>query len=219
MTTGIIRQTLCLLVVFAVLAPPLFAAAKSKADQEREARWQEAKKKAEERKKEEEIRKKEAEVRKKEEEIRRAEAKKLSVEGRLSAFPKADMVSIDDFHKRRATTIAVFNASAVLSDYYNWEFSDTRLSHWSVKIVAGKDDEDIGNGFVEKASEVGRQLYNVLKDGKKHDLIVALRYSVNAKDAGVFHIIDFKLPEKESNQKKDKTENAGSSTTNNPPAP
>ncbi|HYV35126.1 MAG TPA: hypothetical protein VE988_05445 [Gemmataceae bacterium] len=61
---------------------------------------------------------------------------------------------------------------AKIGDYYNFEYQNAKNTHFNVSLRDPKQ----GNlpGYVAKTAEEGKRLYELLKDGKDHELIVEI---------------------------------------------
>ena len=78
------------------------------------------------------------------------------------------------FMASRPTKPVAMRVEAVLDDYYNWDFMRASASHYSIRFP----DTHI-HGYVRKDSPLGKRLFNILKDGDKHKLVLSLRYLPN----------------------------------------
>ncbi len=59
---------------------------------------------------------------------------------------------------------------ATLGSYYNYNYAGAQSTHWNIYI---SDNDDTINGcYINKKSVDGKKLYDILKDGKKHQIIV-----------------------------------------------
>lgn len=76
-----------------------------------------------------------------------------------------------------------FRVNAELSDYYNYEFRLARAKYYSIKIT-DKANEDV-YGYVERESDVGKQIFELLKDGTYHSPILELEYKAGSKNPQV----------------------------------
>lgn len=101
-------------------------------------------------------------------------------------------VSIPAFRAQHALRKpSLFRVIAKLDDYYNYEFSDARETHYSISL---KDDysESI-SGYIPRSSPDGQKLFDTLKDGKSRAVIVELAYLSNSspKVATITRLIGF----------------------------
>jgi len=83
-------------------------------------------------------------------------------------------IPISIFKANISKTSTRFRAKCNVIGYYNWDFRDAKDTHWSIASVIEKGG---ANCFVSKSSADGQKLYEILKDGKEHDLIIEIKYS------------------------------------------
>src|SRR5690554_3870658 len=74
---------------------------------------------------------------------------------------------------------------AELDSYYNFEFINAKATHWSVSLHEGSDQL---YGYVAKESKSGKYLYESLKDGRKHAVVLRLQHTEDSQ--GGVYIID-----------------------------
>jgi hypothetical protein len=79
-----------------------------------------------------------------------------------------------------------FRVYAELSDYYNYEFGGAKNKMYSVKL-SDERGENIA-GYVEKETDLGKQLFELLKDGKSHAVVLELTYKKRSQASGVVNI-------------------------------
>lgn len=79
------------------------------------------------------------------------------------------------FKAQRPKEPVKFRLLGKLSDYYSPVGNDVAETHWSVGLTGG-DKEFIAYGYITKNSEDGKKLYEILKDGETHRLILTVRY-------------------------------------------
>ncbi len=74
---------------------------------------------------------------------------------------------------------------ASLSSYYNYDFGDAQDTHYSISI---EDEQgDFANAYVEKDSDTGRRLYEILSDGDYHRITIhATNYFT--RDSSIFEL-------------------------------
>ena len=64
---------------------------------------------------------------------------------------------------------------AKLTDFYNYHYSEARETHYSLSLQNKYGDRwDFFYGYVSKDSDLGRKLFEVVKDGQGHRLIVTV---------------------------------------------
>jgi len=79
------------------------------------------------------------------------------------------------FKAQRPTTAKTVRVVASLDDYYNYQFSGMNDKYYSVDLETEEKSLDI-NGYVEKKSKNGNQIFNILKDGNSHKLTLKIKY-------------------------------------------
>lgn len=67
---------------------------------------------------------------------------------------------------------------AELNDYYNYDFSGAENTHYSISLNDSISNEYI-HGYVEKNSDLGEKLFNLLKDGKEHRVTLEIYFNPN----------------------------------------
>jgi hypothetical protein len=72
-----------------------------------------------------------------------------------------------------------------LDDYENFKFKYPQEATLSLRLTDA-DGKSIGQAYLDKISPDGRQLFNVLKDGRKHAVAVDLRYIPYPQGGNVF---------------------------------
>jgi hypothetical protein len=81
---------------------------------------------------------------------------------------------------------ARFRVFAELTDYYNFEFTNANKKMYSARLN-DKDGVAIA-GYVEKQSELGQALFELLKDGKPHPVVLELTYGKESQNSSVVTI-------------------------------
>jgi len=82
-----------------------------------------------------------------------------------------------------------FRLWAKIDDYYNYEYSTARATVYSVHL--DDDDNNSVAGYITKDSDDGKKLFEYLKDGKVHPLILELEYGRSSQDSSVVGITKF----------------------------
>lgn len=87
----------------------------------------------------------------------------------------------------------VFRFTAAMANYYNYEFLDKAQTMYCIRLV--EYDETTGSiyGYIEKDSSDGKQLYELLKDGEPHEVILSVHYSPNHLDPYADQVLIDKL--------------------------
>jgi hypothetical protein len=94
------------------------------------------------------------------------ESKESGVEG---------MSSWAAFKAQRPTTAKTVRVVASLDDYYNYQFSGMNDKYYSVELENGEGSLGI-HGYVEKESGSGEKIFNIIKDGDSHKLMLKIKY-------------------------------------------
>ena len=84
-------------------------------------------------------------------------------------------MSWSGFLALRPTTPMIFRVNAQISDYYNYEFSGAHNTHYSIRLP----EVYSVYGYARKNSPLGRQLFDILKDGERHNLTLQVRFFRN----------------------------------------
>lgn len=98
-----------------------------------------------------------------------------------SSVPYQPM-SIEEFKATHPTQPVKFRLVVQLDDYYNFEFDDLRDKYWSIQLYVVNFDDPMGrtltglNGFIDKNSEDGKKLFDLVKDGKEHAVVMEIMY-------------------------------------------
>ena len=88
------------------------------------------------------------------------------------------------YRAQRPTVPIEFRVQATLDHYYNYEFINAQHYWWNIYL------ENSLYGYVKKDSESGRRMYELLKDGKSHNLIVKIRFLPNGDPTGNVVLIE-----------------------------
>ena len=75
---------------------------------------------------------------------------------------------------QRPTKPMLFRVAASLDTYYNYEFMDAHRSYLSISFEDGTLLPL--HGYVKRESKSGKRMYEILKDGENHHLIVKIRF-------------------------------------------
>jgi hypothetical protein len=81
-------------------------------------------------------------------------------------FARHDM-ALKTFLETAPRDPKTFRLICQLGDYYNYDFTDARASHHSIRMLE-PGTSDFITGYVAKTSTLGRQILDDLKDGKMH---------------------------------------------------
>jgi len=83
-----------------------------------------------------------------------------------------------------------FRLMAKLADYYNYQFMGAEKVAYSVRLTEKRGWRPI-YGYIPKHTAGGKKLFEVLKDGKEHEVIVLTKYSAETRDNSVVDIVEF----------------------------
>lgn len=75
---------------------------------------------------------------------------------------------------QRLTKPMLFRVAASLDTYYNFEFKDAHNNYLSIQLNIGTSSALYG--YVRRESKSGKRMYEILKDGEYHYLIVKIRF-------------------------------------------
>ena len=81
---------------------------------------------------------------------------------------------------QRPLSPMIFRVAASLATYYNYEFRNAQPGYFSIKL----DPSVFLYGYVKRGSKSGKRMYEILKDGEMHHLIVKIRYLSDRSDNG-----------------------------------
>ena len=95
-------------------------------------------------------------------------------------------VSTEEFRATKPTTPVRLRVEAKLDDYYNYDFSNCKYSHWSIALES--NGANFGNGYVGKNTAMGQDLFKTLKDGNTHKMILEVKCPENAENGAFCHI-------------------------------
>ena len=87
-----------------------------------------------------------------------------------------DEYAFEAFRAEKSTVMRQFRVTARLGSEYSSDYGLTAAKYYNVRIGE--------SAFVLKNSETGRQLYEVVKDGYAHDVIVQVRYEKKSIKSG-----------------------------------
>jgi hypothetical protein len=96
-------------------------------------------------------------------------------------------ISPEEFRATRPTSPVRLRVLAKLADYYNFEFGKAQDTDWSIALTDGGGNS-IGHGYIKKNTPAGQQLFQTLKDGKEHSIVVDVQCLPNAESSRVFLI-------------------------------
>ena len=86
----------------------------------------------------------------------------------------------------------IWRCGARLNSFYSDEYRDSRNSHFSITLsLSDSNKEGIFFGFIPKETADGRKLFDILKDGKEHGVILELEYGPRAQSDNILTINRF----------------------------
>ena len=70
--------------------------------------------------------------------------------------------------------------TAKLSDYYNYDYRDLVDTYWAVNFtdLSHKESADT-TGYIKKDTPDGKTIFEILKDGMSHNMILESKYKAN----------------------------------------
>jgi hypothetical protein len=91
-------------------------------------------------------------------------------------------VSLKSFKANLSSQSTEFRVIASLGTYYNYNYDDKQSTHWNIGIDT--KDDNISGCYVNKSSIEGKKIYDILKDGKQHHLIIELKIDATDDKSG-----------------------------------
>ncbi len=85
-------------------------------------------------------------------------------------------MSWNAFKASRPTKPVTMRAVAILDDYYIFAFRNAERTHYSIRFPL----EGV-NGYVRKDSRLGKRLFDTLKDGEEHNLVLSIHFLPNSR--------------------------------------
>jgi hypothetical protein len=98
-----------------------------------------------------------------------------------------NQVSMITFKANLSSQPTEFRVYATIDTYYNYNYSNAQNTHWNININA--EEGNIPGGYINKSSVEGKKIYDILKDGKQHQLIVELKIDATDDKSGSNAII------------------------------
>lgn len=97
-------------------------------------------------------------------------------------------ISMKTFKAHSNSNTALFRVKAEIGNYYNYNYRNAGDTHWNVNII-DIDGNSISGCYISKVSEEGKKLYEILKDGKQHYLILEIKIDASDNKSGNIAII------------------------------
>lgn len=98
-----------------------------------------------------------------------------------------NQVSLKTFRANLSTHPTEFRVNATIGNYYSYNYFNANSTHLSVEI--SDNENNFIFCYISKSSVEGKKLYEILKDGKKHQLIVGLKVDATEDNSGGIGII------------------------------
>ena len=96
-------------------------------------------------------------------------------------------ISMKTFKANLSTHPTEFRVNATIGTSYHSNYRDAMNTHWNV-LIEDKEGNTI-RGYIGKSSAEGKKLYEILKDGKKNELILELKIDATENKSGGTAII------------------------------
>jgi hypothetical protein len=96
-------------------------------------------------------------------------------------------ISMKAFKATLNTVPTAFRVHATIGNSYYFNYGDASSTHWNVQV--DNDDDRISGCYISKNSAEGKKLYEILKDGKKHKLILEIKIDSSSDNSGNTAII------------------------------
>ncbi|MBM4028686.1 MAG: hypothetical protein FJ280_25305 [Planctomycetes bacterium] len=100
-------------------------------------------------------------------------------------------MSAEEFRATKPTTPILMRVWGKLDDYYNYEFGTADKVAWSIRVSDYKGSA-LGHGYLKKDTDAGKQVFNILRDGKEHKMVVEINCLPRAENGSVFVISSVK---------------------------
>jgi hypothetical protein len=83
-------------------------------------------------------------------------------------------IPLNIFKSNSSANPSEFRIKATIGDYYNYGYLNLKDTYWNIKIQDGNRNMIIGC-YINKSTADGKKIYDILKDGKAHDLIIEIK--------------------------------------------
>jgi len=97
-------------------------------------------------------------------------------------------ISMKTFKANLSNIPTEFRVKATIGTFYNFNYIDAKNTHWNVSIEDNYKNFIIGC-YISKSSIEGKKLYEILKDGKSHALILEIKIDATQDNSGNTAII------------------------------
>lgn len=99
-----------------------------------------------------------------------------------SASQGLNPISVKIFEATTPSEAYTLRVIAEISDYYNCQYIDSRSTHYSIKLSDPTNGNGDFTGYVEKESQLGHAIFDIVKDGKAHRITVRIECHCNSGD-------------------------------------
>lgn len=96
-------------------------------------------------------------------------------------------MSPEEFRATKPSKPIRFRIYAKLDDYYNYEFLGAKDIAYSI-IIEDRNNNRLGHGYADKNSHIGQVLFNKLRDGNNHEMVLDVQCLPDAESGSVFVI-------------------------------
>jgi hypothetical protein len=90
------------------------------------------------------------------------------------------------FKSQMPKTSTIFRVGATISDYYNYSYSNKQSEFYSVEI-RDNNNESL-HAYLRKSAPASAALFDVLKDGREHAMMVELAYPTSGAESSVVNM-------------------------------
>lgn len=100
-------------------------------------------------------------------------------------------ISLREFQANPTNGDFTFRVTANHNDYYNYQYSDTKTTHYSFAVA---DESGVTLcGYARKNSEVGKVMFGLLKSGAGRYLTISARHTLESDVPGYSGTADHSL--------------------------
>jgi len=90
-------------------------------------------------------------------------------------------LSLKAYQATKPSEVGIFRLDCKLSDYYNYGYIDLQNKYYSIECYS-EFDESIIYAYVDKNSDDGKKIFEILKDGNNHKLVLAVKYDYKSEN-------------------------------------
>ncbi len=106
-------------------------------------------------------------------------------------FPDGNPMPLTTFKATSVEKPTVFKVSGKLSDYYNFEFSKSQKTHYSIEI---REDPRVTRGihvYISRDHPTAAKLFELVSDSEPHPMTVEIAYATQAVSNDVAQLLRF----------------------------